>query len=237
MRGGKGFTIASPIACYLKAAFSLVDELLGSAQSNHYQLIFAYRKARSLQSYPIIISETDSTRRNIMAPSILQEETPRNFGGATPADLRNPQTSGTAEEPRSRDLIIFSGMSYNFSLLDAPPLTKNTDFDGTIFMQDTGHILFDSHGCGPTQREVLDRQITTGERSFREVSEEMWGSLSVPFDDAFAVMKSALEIDTGFRDFHEFCIAENIPFNVISAGLKPILRRVLDDFLGVKQVC
>ncbi|PWW78260.1 HAD-like protein [Tuber magnatum] len=116
-----------------------------------------------------------------------------------------------------RDIIIFS------------------DFDGTIFMQDTGHILFDAHGCGPKRREELDEEIKNGVRSFRDVSEEMWGSLNVPFDDGFEIMKTSLEIDPAFHDFHNFCIKNNIPFNVISAGLKPILRRVLDEFLGKKQ--
>lgn len=102
-------------------------------------------------------------------------------------------------------------------------------------MQDTGHVLFDNHGCGPEQREVLDEQIKTGERSFREVSEEMWGSLHVPFDDGFEIMKKTLEIDPDFQHFHEYCIKYSIPFNVISAGLKPILRRVLDTFLGDEQ--
>ena len=103
-------------------------------------------------------------------------------------------------------------------------------------MQDTGHILFDAHGCGATRRDELDTQIKTGERSFRDVSEEMWGSLDVPFDDGFVVMRDALEIDPKFRDFHQFCIAHDIPFNVISAGLKPILRKVLDEFLGEEEV-
>ncbi|OIW28850.1 2,3-diketo-5-methylthio-1-phosphopentane phosphatase [Coniochaeta ligniaria NRRL 30616] len=107
-----------------------------------------------------------------------------------------------------------------------------SDFDGTIFMQDTGHILFDRHGCGSKKRELLDEQIKTGERSFREVSEEMWGSLNVPFDDGFEVMKEELELDVHFRDFHDYCVKNDIPFNVISAGLKPVLRRVLDTFLG-----
>lgn len=110
-----------------------------------------------------------------------------------------------------------------------------SDFDGTIFMQDTGHILFDAHGCGSTRREILDEQIKTGERSFREVSEEMWGSLNVPFEDGFEVMERTLEIDPDFQEFHKFCIANNIPFNVISAGLKPILRKVLDTFLGEEE--
>ncbi|KAI0454327.1 2,3-diketo-5-methylthio-1-phosphopentane phosphatase [Xylaria acuta] len=110
-----------------------------------------------------------------------------------------------------------------------------SDFDGTIFMQDTGHVLFDNLGCGTERREMLDEQIKTGERSFREVSEEMWGSLHVPFDDGFQIMEKALEIDPDFRRFHEYCINNKIPFNVISAGLKPILRRVLDTFLGKEQ--
>ncbi|KAJ6013579.1 Pdp3-interacting factor 1 [Penicillium herquei] len=122
----------------------------------------------------------------------------------------NEATSGT----QKRKIIIFS------------------DFDGTIFMQDTGHILFDNHGCGEIAREKLDEQIKNGERSFREVSEEMWGSLNIPFDDGFIVMEKTLEIDPGFREFHQYCIANGFPFNVISAGLKPVLRRVLDTFLG-----
>ncbi len=103
-------------------------------------------------------------------------------------------------------------------------------------MQYTGRILFDHHGCGSERREVLDEQIKTGERSFRDVSEEMWGSLHVPFDDGFDVMAQTLEIDPDFRDFHKFCLKNDIPFNVISAGLKPVLRRVLDTFLGEHAV-
>ncbi|KAF2103975.1 hypothetical protein NA57DRAFT_50830 [Rhizodiscina lignyota] len=107
-----------------------------------------------------------------------------------------------------------------------------SDFDGTIFMQDTGHILFDNFGCGIEKKKILDQQIHSGERSFRDVSDEMWGSLNVPFEDGFAVMKDHLDIDPDFAFFHEFCRNNKIPFNVISAGLKPILRRVLDHFIG-----
>lgn len=47
---------------------------------------------------------------------------------------------------------------------------------------------------------------------------------SVPFEDGFEVMKNVLEIDPDFQSFHEFCINNDIPFNVISASLKPVLR-------------
>lgn len=110
-----------------------------------------------------------------------------------------------------------------------------SDFDGTIFMQDTGHVLFDNYGCGSKKREILDEQIKTGERSFRDVSEEMWGSLNVPFEDGFDVMEKTLEIDPDFQSFHKWCLEHNVPFNIISAGLKPILRKVLDTFLGEEE--
>jgi len=131
-------------------------------------------------------------------------------------DLKAPQSSmpPTDKLNTKRKIVCFS------------------DFDGTIFMQDTGHILFNKFGCGSEQREILDKQIKSGERSFRDVSEEMWGSLNVPFADGFNEMKGALEIDPQFQNFHQFCVKNDIPFNVISAGLRPVLRSVLDHFLG-----
>ncbi|KAF2220855.1 2,3-diketo-5-methylthio-1-phosphopentane phosphatase [Elsinoe ampelina] len=107
-----------------------------------------------------------------------------------------------------------------------------SDFDGTIMYEDTGHVLFNKFGCGSERREILDQQIKSGERSFRDVSEEMWGSLDVPFADGFEEMKNRLHMDEDFQDFHTFCLNNRIPFNVISAGLKPVLREVLDHFLG-----
>lgn len=115
------------------------------------------------------------------------------------------------------------------------PIAIFSDFDGTIFLQDTGHILFDHHGCGPERREMLDEMISTGEKSFRGASEEMWGSLNVTLEDGFATMKDHLVIDEGFQDFFSYALKHNVPFNVISAGLKPLLRHVLDDFMGLEK--
>ena len=80
-------------------------------------------------------------------------------------------------------------------------------------MQDTGHILFNAFGCGTEQRELLDAQIKSGERSFRDVSEEMWGSLNVPFADGFEAMKEGLDIDPEFKNFHQFCLNQRFWFN------------------------
>ena len=104
-------------------------------------------------------------------------------------------------------------------------------------MQDTGHVLVDNLGCGSAYREGLERQMKSGERSFRDISEDMWGSLTIPVEDGFDVMRENMDLDPAFKEFHEFCKANGIPFNVISSGLRPILRKVLDAFLGAQEVC
>lgn len=107
-----------------------------------------------------------------------------------------------------------------------------TDFDGTIFMQDTGHVLFNKYGCGSEQRERLEKQFKEGEKTFKGISEELWGSLDLPFEQGLKAISEHLTLDQDFKTFHDFCLNNKIPFNVISAGLKPILRKVLDIFIG-----
>jgi len=60
--------------------------------------------------------------------------------------------------------------------------------------------------------------------------------MQIPLDEAFGVMKTSLRIDPGFQTFHHFCMSNDIPFHVLSAGLEPVLRRVLEYYLGEKEV-
>ncbi|KAJ5135420.1 uncharacterized protein N7515_004698 [Penicillium bovifimosum] len=110
-----------------------------------------------------------------------------------------------------------------------------SDFDGTIFLQDTGHVLVDNLGCGAAYREKLEEQFKSGSRTFRDISEDMWSSLTIPFGDGFDIMEKTLSLDAGFREFHAYCQRNNFPFNIISAGLKPVLQRTLDLFLGAEE--
>lgn len=171
--------------------------------------------------------------------------------------------SQTNPDNQKRKIIIFSGKqkiypylyivitrAHRYTLavsmteaLSIEQCTKRThtdnaqsDFDGTIFLQDTGHVLVDALGCGAAYRNKLEEQFKTGERTFRDISDDMWGSLTIPFGDGFDIMEKTLELDPGFREFHQYCVREGFPFNVISAGLKPVLQRTLDLFLGEQEV-
>jgi 2,3-diketo-5-methylthio-1-phosphopentane phosphatase len=111
-------------------------------------------------------------------------------------------------------------------------LTNSSDFDGTIVLEDTGHVLFDRHGCGPVQRKKLDDAIHTGTLSFREASEKMWGSVNVPPTLALKGVKETVKMDPGFRNFYKYCLERNIPITVVSAGVTVVVRDVLGHFLS-----
>lgn len=111
------------------------------------------------------------------------------------------------------------------------PIAVFSDFDGTIFLQDTGHVLFDKFGCGRERREQIDSSIGKT-RSFRDASEELWSSLNVTLSEAIATLKKELVIDPDFYTFFEYLQMHHVPFTVISAGIRPLLRTALDEFLG-----
>lgn len=102
-------------------------------------------------------------------------------------------------------------------------------------MQDTGHVLFDNYGCGKEKREELDGKIGTGELTFREASNQLYDSLNVTLEEGVKKLKEVLVIDKDFKPFFDYTLTNSIPFNVISAGIEPILRNVLNTFLGTEK--
>lgn len=141
----------------------------------------------------------------------------------------------TVAEDQVKDLTV-PKPSAAYLLKPQPdrPIVVFSDFDGTIFMQDTGHVLFDNYGCGPERREYLDSNIGKT-LTFRDASNEMWGSLNVSLPKALDTLKSHLVMDKDFMQFFDYTQQHNIPFTVISAGLKPLLRGALDQFLGKER--
>lgn len=124
----------------------------------------------------------------------------------------------------------------NAHIPEQRPLAIFSDFDGTIFLQDTGHVLFDKFGCGPERRDELDESIFTGERTFKGASELLWGSLkNVTLEQGFKQLEKELEMDPGFPEFLKYVQRHHIPFSVISAGIRPLLRVALDESIGKEK--
>ena len=129
--------------------------------------------------------------------------------------------STAAPENKRRQIICFSGKAF-YSLAQLRktenPKIRRANRHALRRLGHGGTCCLTSTDAGRRGGWELDEQIKAGERTFRSVSEEMWGPLNIRFEDGFTAMARELEIDADFHAFHICCVAEEIPFNVVSAG-------------------
>ncbi|KAI8374480.1 HAD-like domain-containing protein [Radiomyces spectabilis] len=110
-----------------------------------------------------------------------------------------------------------------------------TDFDGTLSLDDTGLLLIDDHrSMGPERRRVLEHKIMNGEITYRDGLQEMWNSVKISWDEAWKEYLDDCRIDPGFPDFFDFCRENEYPVTIISSGWKPLLSKIMTNFLGEK---
>jgi 2,3-diketo-5-methylthio-1-phosphopentane phosphatase len=101
------------------------------------------------------------------------------------------------------------------------------DFDGTIALPDAGEHLL-AHFGAPEWRD-LDAAVWRGELSEREAWTRQIGMLRCTWAQARAGLKHGISIRSGFVDFVDFCRARDVPFVILSSGLKPVIDAVLAD--------
>ncbi|KAI1631580.1 HAD-like domain-containing protein [Biscogniauxia mediterranea] len=111
-----------------------------------------------------------------------------------------------------------------------------TDFDGTITLQDSNDWMTDNLGFGTELRKQGNADVLFGRRSFRDSFQDMLDSVKTPFDQCIAHLLKNIQLDPCFRDFFQWCRANNIPVVVLSGGMKPIIRALLAHLLGEKEV-
>lgn len=100
------------------------------------------------------------------------------------------------------------------------------DFDGTITTEDVGEKIFTETITPEIVQPILDDIIHK-----RVDGKQGWKML---FDAAptLSVLKileiaSSIEIDSGFKDFLEFCKMKNIPVVIISDGFEEYIKPIL----------
>ncbi|KAK7956285.1 2-3-diketo-5-methylthio-1-phosphopentane phosphatase [Apiospora aurea] len=111
-----------------------------------------------------------------------------------------------------------------------------TDFDGTITLQDTNDYMTDNLGFGyPKRRSNMD-DVLDGKRTFADAFKEMLDSVKTPFDECLRVLKDNIKLDPAFKDFFDWCRANNVPVVVLSGGMKPVIRTLLAHLVGDEAV-
>ncbi|QRV91162.1 haloacid dehalogenase [Ceratobasidium sp. AG-Ba] len=127
------------------------------------------------------------------------------------------------------------------SVLPYPALHKDakfvilSDWDGTITNMDSNDYLTDNVGFGYTERRRLNKECLEGRMTFRDSFRTMLDSVHTPFEECKEILKKNIKLDTGFKEFFEWCKANGVPFIIVSSGMAPLIRAVLSNLIGEKD--
>ncbi|MBM4118961.1 HAD-IB family phosphatase [bacterium] len=101
-----------------------------------------------------------------------------------------------------------------------------TDFDGTITAEDTLVHLLD-HYVGPSWLEI-ERQVEAGTLTEEQGLQDEVALLRAPFAEAVERVLAEVPVDPGFAGFVRFCREREWPLAILSGGLAPLIRAVLE---------
>ncbi|GME98925.1 unnamed protein product [Ambrosiozyma monospora] len=111
-----------------------------------------------------------------------------------------------------------------------------TDWDGTVTLQDSNFFLTDELGMGPEARKKLNEELITETVTFRDGFRKALESIAKnghSFQYCIEYLLQRIKLDPGFREFYEYCHENGIPLYVISSGMTPIIKALLEKLVGV----
>jgi len=126
-------------------------------------------------------------------------------------------------------------MSYPKALEGNPKVIFFTDFDGTITLQDTNDTLTDDLGIGYDARRQLNVDCLANKITFRTVFHDMMVSITKPYDYCIEHLYKHVKLDPYFSEFLDWSLANNVPIVILSSGLIPVIRAVLEHQLGKER--
>jgi 2,3-diketo-5-methylthio-1-phosphopentane phosphatase len=121
---------------------------------------------------------------------------------------------------------------------DTPALGTNpkyiffTDFDGTVTTADSNDFMTDNLGYGKEKRVQGNQDVLHGRMHFRDSFQQMMDSIDTPFDECMDILKKNIKLDPGFKEFYDWSRENNVPIVILSGGMQPVIRALLDTLLG-----
>ena len=117
-----------------------------------------------------------------------------------------------------------------------PKIIFFTDFDGTITLTDTNDYITDNYGMGHPQRQVGNDMILDGTDSFRDGFQKMLDSWKLSFPEVIEIVKKMIKLDPHFKTFVHWAKQHHVPVIVLSSGMEPVIRALLEEFLGAEAM-
>lgn len=107
-----------------------------------------------------------------------------------------------------------------------------SDFDGTITDTDVYDFLVDQHGMGKEKRSVLAKKVLAGDLSFRDYFEETMNSVNMTYKETVDACLGFVKLTPGFKEFYQFALDNGIRVIIVSSGMEPLIRELLEAHIG-----
>jgi 2,3-diketo-5-methylthio-1-phosphopentane phosphatase len=120
---------------------------------------------------------------------------------------------------------------------DTPALATNpkfiffTDFDGTVTTADSNDFMTDNLGYGREKRVQGNQDVLHGRLHFRDSFQDMLDSVKTPFNECIDILRKNIKLDPGFKEFYAWSRENNIPIVILSGGMTPVIKALLDELL------
>ncbi len=107
-----------------------------------------------------------------------------------------------------------------------------TDFDGTITQRDSNDFMTDNLGYGEKLRKQGNQDVLHDRMTFRDSFQSMMDSIKTPYDQCIQALLANIKLDPHFKEFYDWARQNNVPIVVLSGGMVPIIRALLDHLVG-----
>ncbi|KAK6431375.1 hypothetical protein LTR95_012464 [Oleoguttula sp. CCFEE 5521] len=107
-----------------------------------------------------------------------------------------------------------------------------TDFDGTITLKDSNDFMTDNIGFGGDMRRQGNRDVLENRKTFRDSFREMMDSVTRPFPECVDYLVENIKLDPHFNDFFQWALKNEIPTVVLSSGMRPVIKGILENLVG-----
>merc|ERR1711939_610765 len=153
--------------------------------------------------------------------------------GISAAAARVLSTLGILSTSSLFEILPLPVMAADIPHKDAPFIVFS-DFDGTITTEDSNDHMTYNLGFGRERRRDYNKEILDGSTTFRDGFRAMLDSVSEKhtFDECKEILKKKIVLDPGFKEFFDWSKKANAPVVIVSSGMVPIIRAILENLLG-----
>jgi 2,3-diketo-5-methylthio-1-phosphopentane phosphatase len=92
--------------------------------------------------------------------------------------------------------------------------------------------MTDNIGYGYEKRRAGNMACLRDEVTFRDSFQDMMDSVTKPYDQCIQYLVDNIKLDPGFSDFFQWSLKNNIPVVVLSSGMEPVIKALLEKLVG-----